>query len=135
MLSARREWGDFRWEVDAKGATLEDGADQALMMFFRGQSQGFASCYVVSFFQSGEVHIDRRTGGEWFPITVVNAGVNPFTRNTLGVAAQGSLITVSIDGSPVAQAQDSRYASGWVGLGAQDGMQGNFKSSTLFTRN
>ena len=134
-VSSRRQWGDFWCEVDVKGATVEDGAGQAVMLLFRGQSKGFASGYVVSFFQSGRVILDRRTGGEWFNIMGADVGVNPFSRNTLGVRAEGSLITVYVNGSSVLQVQDTAYANGWVGLGAQDGMQASFKSSTLFTRN
>jgi len=131
--STRIEWSTFLFEARIDGFVAEDGGDRAIMLFFRGQSADFDDCYVASLLEDGTVQLSRRTEGEWITLDSVETGSSPFDSNTFGVVAANENLGVLLNGAMILQTEDSSYPSGYVGVGAQNGMHARVKSISVFS--
>ena len=110
--------GDFYAEVDAYTVAGPEN-NQVGFVFRHADTDNF---YVFAISADGQYELLRFAGGAWAelvtraPSDAVNAGAGAVNR--LGVLAEGSAITLLINGAVVGRVEDAGLPSGAVGLAA-----------------
>jgi len=116
-----RQFDDFVLEVDA--SQIGGSSDNSYGVIFRVQDP---SAYYI-FEISGDAYyafkrLDKVEGGRWVWLTedwLESAAIRPgIATNRIKIIASGSSFVFYVNGQQVAQAEDSTYSSGAIGLDA-----------------
>ena len=124
------EYSDFGAEIEAQ--TNSEYAEYGIR--FRADSDNY---YIFGVSTTGQYYVQKKVGGQWADIDPVKATASSYinkgkAKNTLGVLAQGSQISLYINGSPVKTITDDSNASGLVGVFAATG--DNASAEVAFSR-
>ena len=133
-------YDDFGAETVAQPTTNEY-AEYGIVFRVSGDT-ATRSYYTFAVTTDGKYYLQKKVNGTWADTDPVKATVSSYvkkgmTRNTLAVLAQGSQISLYINGSPVKTITDDSNAEGQVGIfvgtGDNDSAQVVFSRLTVLT--
>lgn len=130
--------GDFGVEVEVQPEDLADSRYGIVFRVHKNQNEDEYYCFGAT--RDGKYLLSKRVGGRWsVPLTLTTSTLlKPgAAKNRLGVLAQGTSLSLFINGTLVKTIVDDSIKSGSVGLyvqsGTQDSARAAFSSMTVFT--
>lgn len=114
--SAGKDLQDFRLTVEASQVAGPDDNEYGVLVRMQDPRNFYAfsisgdGYFLVSRFVDG---VRQPLGADWTPSDAIHPGIGT---NVLEVIAQGNRLTFVVNGQPLAQVEDDRFAHGDIGL-------------------